>query len=264
MLAAISSPCFPKSKIRITQRSRISGDCRDISQEQGSAAGRSAADKWTEELKAKGHDGVILPLKPGIFDKGKPQQEIVVFDPAGVKSATGNKGTFDPKNPNINESIGERPQPFTDFPPDIGFPVAQLPDVPSEPTKKKKPDDEFTRPIAGDEEYQAAVRELLFPPLDLNTITRIIYAPTDGVGWPERLAKWSTKFANPDALASQIATGLSQGQDLRELSKSVKDSFGVAGSTAKRVARSESHRVNLMAHDEASKGLGELATGSMY
>ena len=49
-----------------------------------------------------------------------------------------------------------------------------------------------------------------------------------------------------------------------ELSKSVKDSFGVAGSSAKRVARSESHRVNLVAHDEASKGLGELKTGRMY
>jgi hypothetical protein len=83
---------------------------QEISQTAGAAAGRDAADAWTRELKAKGHDGVFLALKPGAFDKGKPQQEIVVFDPPGVKSATGNRGTFNPNSPKINESLYEHLQ----------------------------------------------------------------------------------------------------------------------------------------------------------
>jgi len=48
--------------------------------------GRKAADAFTAELKAKGHDGVILEARGG-------GREIVVFDPAAVKSVN-NRGTF--------------------------------------------------------------------------------------------------------------------------------------------------------------------------
>lgn len=58
------------------------------------AGGRAMADKWTAELKEKGHDGVILTFPD-------ESREIVIFDPAGVKSATGNNGQYDPANPDI-------------------------------------------------------------------------------------------------------------------------------------------------------------------
>ena len=62
------------------------------------------ADAWTQELMSNGHDGVILETKPGILDRGISPREIVVLNPAGVKSSTGNRGTFDPKRNNVNES----------------------------------------------------------------------------------------------------------------------------------------------------------------
>lgn len=46
------------------------------------------------ELKAQGHDGVI----------NEDASEIIVFDPEQIKSATGNRGTFDPASGNILDS----------------------------------------------------------------------------------------------------------------------------------------------------------------
>lgn len=76
-----------------------------ISHNKGAAAGRDAADQWTRELKARGHDGVILEFKASQVGKAEASKEIVVFDPAGVKSATGNRGTFDSANPDIRMSL---------------------------------------------------------------------------------------------------------------------------------------------------------------
>ena len=72
-----------------------------ISHREGAEAGRAAADKWTAELKAQGHDGVILEYKASEVGAANVGKEIVVFDPAAVKSAVGNRGTWDMTNPNI-------------------------------------------------------------------------------------------------------------------------------------------------------------------
>ena len=71
-----------------------------ISHNQGADAGRQAADEWTKELRAKGHDGVILQYEAKDVGKANASKEMVVFDPAGVKSAF-NQGTFDPATPDI-------------------------------------------------------------------------------------------------------------------------------------------------------------------
>jgi ADP-Ribosyltransferase in polyvalent proteins len=59
-----------------------------------------ASAQFTADLQDKGHDGVILnyPHKPGL-------QEIMVFDPQQVKSAIGNRGTFDPRDPRLTYGI---------------------------------------------------------------------------------------------------------------------------------------------------------------
>lgn len=54
-------------------------------------------DTVTERMKAAGHDGAALVFGDGTV-------ELVVFDPAQVKSAIGNIGTFDGENPDIRFS----------------------------------------------------------------------------------------------------------------------------------------------------------------
>lgn len=57
-------------------------------------ASKSTAKAWTKSLQEAGYDGVIL-------DYGNGTREIVAFEPTQVKSATGNRGTFDAGNANI-------------------------------------------------------------------------------------------------------------------------------------------------------------------
>lgn len=52
----------------------------------------------TERAKSAGYDGIIARGADGTLD------EIVVFNPEQIKSATGNIGTFDPENPDIRYS----------------------------------------------------------------------------------------------------------------------------------------------------------------
>jgi hypothetical protein len=60
-------------------------------------------DAQFREFTAAGHDGVI-----GVDKAGKPV-EFVAFDAKQIKSATGNKGTFDPADPRINYSAASSP-----------------------------------------------------------------------------------------------------------------------------------------------------------
>lgn len=65
-------------------------------------ASQAAIQAFTQEVKAKGHDGVVLRDAGGDI-------ELVVFDPAQVKSATGNNGGFDGSNPDIRYSLTAKP-----------------------------------------------------------------------------------------------------------------------------------------------------------
>lgn len=57
-------------------------------------ASKQAITAFTEALKAKGHDGVVLWDEDG-------DMELVAFQPAQVKSAIGNNGNFDPEDDDI-------------------------------------------------------------------------------------------------------------------------------------------------------------------
>ena len=54
----------------------------------------------TKKLQALGYDGVMYRDEAGVL------QEVVAFQPTQVKSATGNKGTYDMTKPDINEAKG--------------------------------------------------------------------------------------------------------------------------------------------------------------
>lgn len=63
--------------------------------------GRSAQDAVMEGIKRSGYDGVIFP---DALTMGEPHTSYVVFDPAQIKSAIGNTGTFDPADNDIRFS----------------------------------------------------------------------------------------------------------------------------------------------------------------
>lgn len=63
----------------------------------GRLLSQESIDKETESLISQGYDGVALPFSDGTF-------ELVAFNPASVKSATDNIGSFAPDNPDIRYS----------------------------------------------------------------------------------------------------------------------------------------------------------------
>jgi len=58
-------------------------------------------DTFNKAVRAAGHDGVIVRDEDGI-------QEVVAFSPTQVKSATGNKGTFDPASSSVLHAPNSR------------------------------------------------------------------------------------------------------------------------------------------------------------
>ena len=69
------------------------------------ATNREEAKKITNELIARGHDGVIAPNQYADGQEGK-FWEVVAFDPKQIKSAIGNRGTYNLKSPKLNEARG--------------------------------------------------------------------------------------------------------------------------------------------------------------
>ncbi|MFA5262193.1 MAG: hypothetical protein WC378_00095 [Opitutaceae bacterium] len=65
---------------------------------------REAMQKIVDTAKAKGHDGVVVYRIRNFAFGGPPTTTFVAFSPNQIKSATGNRGTFDPKSEDINEA----------------------------------------------------------------------------------------------------------------------------------------------------------------
>ena len=66
----------------------------------------AARARLTEVIRREGHDGVILERDIG---GSQVTKTLVVLNPTQVKSATGNRGDFDPSNPSIMASAEARP-----------------------------------------------------------------------------------------------------------------------------------------------------------
>src|SRR5699024_5796966 len=67
---------------------------------------KKAVAEYKDSLLREGHDGIIF--------QSEGANEYVAFEPTQIKSAIGNRGTFDPANPDIrysrtNDKAGEQP-----------------------------------------------------------------------------------------------------------------------------------------------------------
>ena len=73
----------------------------DVRSHEGSKDYQKFLGQRQEVLQSKGYDGVRNKVK---FN-GRVREEIIVFDPNQIKSATANTGQFDTANPNINQQL---------------------------------------------------------------------------------------------------------------------------------------------------------------
>ncbi len=66
-----------------------------------------------DELKAQGYDGIVTKSDDAYYMLSNEERPVhyVAFDQSQIKSATGNRGTFDPSDDRIDYSIVERAEP---------------------------------------------------------------------------------------------------------------------------------------------------------
>ncbi len=76
-------------------------DKRDVVRQALGLPENASSEEVTRSAQDAGFDGVILDYGPA----GYHHREIVAFDPAQIKSATGNRGTFDSESDNIRMSL---------------------------------------------------------------------------------------------------------------------------------------------------------------
>lgn len=63
---------------------------------------------WIDAIRSEGYDSIIYKPEPLKHVNGDeiPSDEYIVFDPGQLKSATGNRGTYDPNDPDIRKARG--------------------------------------------------------------------------------------------------------------------------------------------------------------
>ena len=96
-----------QAPLRVTDKNRNEVGAR-FGMAPGSGFPRLLTPKLVHFLKAQGYDGIFFTAKE-TPEVGDLADEIIVFDPTQIKSAIGNRGTYDPTSPNI---LYQRDAPF--------------------------------------------------------------------------------------------------------------------------------------------------------
>lgn len=127
--------------------------------------------------------------------------------------------------------------------------------------------DIFTEPLArggrvSDDEWEKIVKQVVIPPPTPAQVEAIIQGqPINGKMWQERFSDLSRKITNPEALAAQLITGYSQGENLQQLTKRITPLVQGIKSSARRIARTEGMRVAETIQRDAWKDLGDMMQG---
>ena len=63
---------------------------------------------WVDNIRSEGYDSVMYTPPERRYPNGElvKEHEYIVFDPTQIKSAIGNRGTYDPKDPDIRKARG--------------------------------------------------------------------------------------------------------------------------------------------------------------
>lgn len=128
---------------------------------------------------------------------------------------------------------------------------------PVEREPKKEP---VKRPMATDRKRDVLM-EYLFPAPPPEQIKRIVFEPTQGMTFEQRLANATRTSATPRQMAETVAQGLGQKKLPREIAKDLLPIVDGIRSTARRIARTEAMRTMNRIQHETSKGLDDLLIG---
>lgn len=109
------------------------------------------------------------------------------------------------------------------------------------------------------------LKKIIFPPLSEEKVSSLVFKPApDGQNWVQRLQNLSKQITSPQGVASSLIQGIASGENVQGLNERIRSQFGLAASSAKRVARTEAKRVSLQAQAESFQAVGPLLVGYQH
>jgi SPP1 gp7 family putative phage head morphogenesis protein len=126
-------------------------------------------------------------------------------------------------------------------------------------TDRAKPLREPARALS-DDQKRKKFADLIFPPPARADVDRIVYSPTAGRKWTERVSDLS-KLAPPEQLARTVAAGMASGHTQSQIARELLPAMQGVRSSARRVARTEGIRVAQETQLEAWGQMGDLIAG---
>lgn len=108
---------------------------------------------------------------------------------------------------------------------------------------------------------QDEIDALLIPPLDADKTREILERPVNGESWQDRLSGLSKRIVDRDALVDSMARGLADGKTPKQLVDDVLPHVAGYGAAARRIARTESLRVQHEANQDMLDELGDEIIG---
>jgi SPP1 gp7 family putative phage head morphogenesis protein len=121
-----------------------------------------------------------------------------------------------------------------------------------------------------DEDKEQIRRDVLFPPPSQTEVNRIIntgrHVETSGgthfENWEARFDKLSKQITDKKLAFNELATGYSQGENIRELQKRLEPIVGGIKASAARIARTEGSRIAEQIQRRTWDGLGDMMVGA--
>jgi SPP1 gp7 family putative phage head morphogenesis protein len=175
--------------------------------------------------------------------KGAPLDEAIVPDPFG--------GQIPPVPPIAIGAPAPGDDPFRLGAQRLSIRPGVVADIEDEPIRKGG---------LSKAEFDKLMKELIFPPPSRQKIDSWVFS-TD---WAQRLTNLSRQIGDPQRLATDIAVGYAQGENIAQLTKRVRDTAGVASAAAKRIARTEAMRIAGNAQNDSFNALGPLQIGLQH
>jgi len=112
-----------------------------------------------------------------------------------------------------------------------------------------------------DEEWQALLKEILFPNPTPQEVQAILDRPIAGQTTEERLRGLSKHITSPQRIIDELGKGLASGEALPAISKRLESFVGGVKASARRVARTESIRVAEQMNRKALEPMRDLMLG---
>ncbi len=110
------------------------------------------------------------------------------------------------------------------------------------------------------DEIDQLLKDFIFPPPSAAEVSQVVFAPSAGMTWTERLARLS-RLAPPEQMGAVVVSGMAAGKSYTEVTEDLLPLMDNYRASARRVSRTECLRVTNAMQHAAHEELGDMLAG---